>query len=166
VQDAVRHPDLADVMQQGRVADALDVDPVEPEGGRDGLGHLDDEGGVLAGVAVALEEGGGERLDDVRLGAEGVDAALRRAGCGAGAAVVAGAIQAGAGGGQQALDRGAGAVRRDAGRDGDEARARDLAAHRAGDEALAAVRAPRRRVEGMRTATSSAPVRPIHVGLA
>ena len=120
------------------MADALDLDLVEPEGGRDGLGHLDDEGGVLAGVAVALEEGGRERLDDVRLGAEGVDAALGGTGCGAGAAVGAGAIEAAGGGGQQALDRRAGAVRRDAGRDGDEARARDLAAVELGDEPLAA----------------------------
>ena len=68
---------------------------------------------------------------------KGFDAALggRR---GAGAAVGAGAIEAAGGGGQQALDRGAGAVRRDAGRDGDEARARDLAAVELGDEPLAA----------------------------
>jgi hypothetical protein len=107
VQDPVGHPDLADVVQQRGVADALDLDLVEPEGARDGLGHLDDEGGVLARVAVALDQGGGQRLDDVRLGAEGVDAALGGPGRGAGAAVGAGAIQATGGGGQQALDRGA-----------------------------------------------------------
>ena len=131
VQDAVGHPDLADVVQQRGVADALDLDLVEAERGGDGLGHVDDEGGVLAGVAVALDERGGQRLDDVRLGAEGVDAALGRARRGAGAAVGAGAVQAARGGGQQALDRGAGAVRGDAGRDGDEARARDVGCRRA-----------------------------------
>ena len=93
---------------------------------------------MLARVAVALDERGGERLDDVRLGAEGVDAALGRAGRGAGAAVGAGAIQAACGGGQQALDRGAGAMRGDAGGDGDEARARDVAAVELGDQPLAA----------------------------
>jgi hypothetical protein len=40
--------------------------------------------------------------------------------------------------GQQPLDRGAEAVRGDAGRDGDEARARDVGAVEVGDEALAA----------------------------
>ena len=109
-----------------------------PSAAGDGLGHLDDERGVLAGVAVALDERGGQRLDDVRLGAEGVHAALGRAGRGAGAAVGAGAIQPAGGGGQQALDRGAGAMRGDAGRDGDEARARDVAALELGDEPLAA----------------------------
>ena len=86
------------------MADALDLDLVQAEPVGDGPGHVDDDRGVLAGVAVALDERGGQRLDDVRLGAERVHAAVGRAGRGAGAAVGAGAIQPAGGGGQQALD--------------------------------------------------------------
>ena len=130
--------DLADVVQQRGVADALDLDLVQAEPVGDGPGHVDDHRGVLARVAVALDECGGQRLDDVRLGAEGVHAAAGRAGRGAGAAVGAGAIQPAGGGGQQALDRGARAMGGHPGRDGDEAGVRDVVALELGDQALAA----------------------------
>ena len=144
--DPAGHADLADVVQQRGVPDALHLDLVEAERGGDRPGHVDDEGRVLAGVAVALDEGGGQRLDDVGLGAEGVDAALGRPGGGAGAAVGTGAIQPARGRGQQALDRRAEAMRSDAGRTVMNPAHGISVPSSSGDEALAAgARAAHRR---------------------
>ena len=127
-------------------ADALDLASSRPSPSATVAGHVDDDGGVLAGVAVALHERGGQRLDDVRLGAERVHAALGRACRGACAAVGACAVQPARGGGQQALDGGAGAMGRHPGRHGDEARVRDVGALELRDEPLAAdARAAHRR---------------------
>ena len=83
VEDRVGDADLADVVQQRRRADVLDLGRREPEAARHGDGHLDDRLGVLARVAVALEQGDRERLDGVaavQLGgdAESLAVAARR----------------------------------------------------------------------------------------
>jgi hypothetical protein len=119
---------------------------------------------VLAGVAVALDEGGRQRLDDVRLGAEGIDAALGWARGGAGAAVGARSIQAAGGGGEEALDGRPWAVGGHAGRDRDESGAGDVGALEAGDEPLAARAHARQRGAGHEHGDLVGARAPEHVG--
>ena len=61
VEDLVRHGHLADVVQEGRGLDLGGGRVVEPHVARHRAGQRDHVLGVLAGVAVALEQGHGER---------------------------------------------------------------------------------------------------------
>ena len=78
VQDLVGHGHLADVVQQRGGLDLGGGVVVEPHAARDGARQLDDVLGVLARVAVALEQGDRERghgVATVRLGRRAVLAA-------------------------------------------------------------------------------------------
>ncbi len=68
VEDLVRDRDLADVVQQRGRLDAPNLGHVQPEVARNRAGHLDHGLGVLARVAVALEQRHGQCLDRVALG--------------------------------------------------------------------------------------------------
>ena len=56
VEHGVGDRDLADVVEQRGGGDDLDLALVDPELPRDGARHLDDRLGVLAGVAIALQQ--------------------------------------------------------------------------------------------------------------
>ena len=73
VEDRVGDADLADVVQQRRGADDLDLAARQSERARHARGHLDDGLRVLAGVAIAFEQRDGERLDGVALVDRGDD---------------------------------------------------------------------------------------------
>ena len=62
VQQLLGHGELADVVQQRGVGDALDVIAGEPEHHRDAAGEADELLGVLVGVVVALLDRRGQRL--------------------------------------------------------------------------------------------------------
>ncbi len=67
VEHLVRDRDLADVVQQRGLTHAVDLDLVERELLGDARGEVDHELGVLAGVAIALQQRLGEARDRVAL---------------------------------------------------------------------------------------------------
>ncbi len=138
MEDAVGDRHLADVVQQPRRGDPLDLDGVETEVGGHGARHLDDGLGVLAGVAVTLEQRRGEGLDHRGVGGVGVVDAVGQADRRAGAAERPGAVEAAGARGEEIVEGHALLVHGDAGRHGDEAGAGDVAGLELGDQALAA----------------------------
>ena len=125
VEDAVRHADLADVVQLRRGGDGLHVAAVHPELLGDLAREVHDRLELGAVVAVAREHRPGERVDDGGLRGARRDArSVVDAHLAAAAAERAGAVDAGLRRGEQVAEPVTGLVDRDAGRYRDESRRR------------------------------------------